>query len=48
MEQTAEDSSSGENTARAWAAAGMLHPALAPLLRAVQTARVFDDSKTAV
>jgi hypothetical protein len=30
------------------AAAGILHPALAPLLRAVQLQRVFDDSKTAV
>lgn len=31
-----------------WAARGMLHPQLAGLLRAVQLARVFDDSKAAV
>lgn len=34
--------------ARDWAAGGMLHPALAELLAAVQLARVFPDSKTAV
>jgi hypothetical protein len=31
-----------------WAAAGILRPELAPLLRAIQLQRVFDDSKTAV
>jgi hypothetical protein len=31
-----------------WSAAGVLDPALAPLLRAVQELRVFEDSKTAV
>lgn len=30
------------------AGSGMLHPDLAELLRAVQLARVYDDSKTAV
>ncbi|GBF87739.1 trehalase-like [Raphidocelis subcapitata] len=34
--------------AAAWAARGMLHPALAPLLRALQSSRVFEDSKTSV
>lgn len=41
-------SASGACRAPDWAARGMLHPQLAELLRAVQLARVYDDSKTAV